>query len=186
MGGCGRSSTSPYLDDPTSVGNTLRSFPWFRPSRRPSLLLVHPVPCVHITAGVGRRGSHGTRGGDHRTCGSRSLVFPLLWTAASTRWHGPTGAESPRPPPEAHWYRSRIPRHGATTARPVPPTPAPERLRRDVSHTSWWSACASVPRGPLSAHSSLMTWSNWGRNLPIFSAHPLKNNTSVSSVDKRS
>ncbi len=64
---------------PTGVGNTLRSFPWVRPSRRPSLLLVHPVLCVHITAGVGRTGSPAMPGSDHRNCVSLSLAFPLFW-----------------------------------------------------------------------------------------------------------
>src|SRR5258708_922307 len=64
---------------PPCVGNTLRSFPWVRPSRRPSLLLVHPVLCVHITAGVGRTGSPAMPGSDHRNCVSLSLAFPLFW-----------------------------------------------------------------------------------------------------------
>ncbi len=64
---------------PTGVGNTLRSFPWFRPSRRLGLLLVHLVPCVHITAGVGRIDSPAMPGSDHRTCVSRSLVFLVFW-----------------------------------------------------------------------------------------------------------
>jgi hypothetical protein len=79
LGRCGRSSTSPHLDDPTFVGNTLRSFPWFRPSRRPGLLLVHPVPCVRITAGEGMIGSPAMPGSDHRTCVSQSLVFLIFW-----------------------------------------------------------------------------------------------------------
>ena len=53
---------------PTGVGNMWRCFHWLKPSRRPSLLLVHPVPCVRIIAGVGMIGSHATPGGDHRTC----------------------------------------------------------------------------------------------------------------------
>ncbi len=64
---------------PTGVGNTLRSFLWFRLSRRPSLLLVHPAPCVHITAGVGRTGSPAMPGSDHHNCVSVSLAFPLVW-----------------------------------------------------------------------------------------------------------
>ena len=76
---CGRSSASPYLDRPTSVGNRWRCFPWLGPSRRPSLLLVHPVPCVRIRASVGTTGSPAMPGSDHRTCVSLELSFPLFW-----------------------------------------------------------------------------------------------------------
>jgi len=41
---------------PTGVGNMWRCFPWLKPSRRPSLLLVHPVPSVRIIVGVGMIG----------------------------------------------------------------------------------------------------------------------------------
>jgi hypothetical protein len=63
---------------PTGAGNMWRCFPWLGPSRRPSLLLVHPVPSVRIIAGVGRIGSHATPGGDHRSSVSLSLAFPLF------------------------------------------------------------------------------------------------------------
>ena len=63
---------------PTGVGNMWRCFPWLKSSRRPSLLLVHPVPCVRIIAGVGRIGSHATPGGDHRNSVSLSLAFLLF------------------------------------------------------------------------------------------------------------
>src|SRR5713226_1468030 len=68
---------------PTGVGNMWRCFHWLDPSRRPSLLLVHPVPCVRIIAAVGRIGSHATLGGDRRTCGLPSLVFPIFWRATN-------------------------------------------------------------------------------------------------------
>src|SRR6266568_7386254 len=75
---------------PTGVGNMLRCFHWLKPSRRPSLLLVHPVPCVRITAGVGTLGSLTTPGGDHRSSVSLSQVFPLFSPPASIRRNGPT------------------------------------------------------------------------------------------------
>ena len=53
---------------PTGVGNMWRCFLWLELSRRPSLLLVHPVPCGRIIAGAGRIGSLATLGGDHRNC----------------------------------------------------------------------------------------------------------------------
>jgi hypothetical protein len=37
---------------PTGADNMWRCFPWLKPSRRPSLLLVHLVPSVRIIAGV--------------------------------------------------------------------------------------------------------------------------------------
>jgi len=63
----------------TGVGSTLRSLPWFRPSKRFCLLLAHLVPSVLITAGVGRTDSTAMPGSDHRTCVSVSLAFPLFW-----------------------------------------------------------------------------------------------------------
>src|SRR5947209_16213568 len=60
---------------PTGVGNMWRCFPWLKPSRRPSLLLVHLVPSVRIIAGVGRIGSHATVGGDLHRRASRSLAY---------------------------------------------------------------------------------------------------------------
>ena len=68
---------------PTGVGNMWRCFPWLKPSRRPSLLLVHPVRCVRIRAFVGRIGSRATPGGDPHGCASRSLAYPRF--SPSTR-----------------------------------------------------------------------------------------------------
>jgi len=53
---------------PTGVGNMLRCFPWLKPSRRPSLLLVYPVRCVRIRTFVGRTGSPAMPRPDHRNC----------------------------------------------------------------------------------------------------------------------
>jgi hypothetical protein len=63
---------------PIGVGNTLRSFPWFRPSNRFCLLLAHLVPFVLIAAGVGRIDSPAMPGSDHRNCVSVSLAFLLV------------------------------------------------------------------------------------------------------------
>jgi hypothetical protein len=63
----------------TGVDRTLRSFPWFRPSKKFCLLLAHLVPFVLITAGVGRTDSPAMPGSDHHTCVSVSLAFPLVW-----------------------------------------------------------------------------------------------------------
>jgi hypothetical protein len=70
---------------PTGVGNMWRCFPWLKPSQRPSLLLVHPVRCVRIIAGVGMIGSRAMPGGDHPNCGLPSLVFPLFSLATRPR-----------------------------------------------------------------------------------------------------
>src|SRR5258707_14996149 len=63
---------------PTCVGHMLRCFPWLGPSKRPSPLLVHPVRCVRIIAGVGSTGSHAMPGGDHPNCALPWLGFPLF------------------------------------------------------------------------------------------------------------
>ncbi len=62
----------------TGVGSTLRSFPWFRPSKRFCLLLAHLVPSVRITEGRGTTGSHTTPGLDHRDCVSLLPESPLF------------------------------------------------------------------------------------------------------------
>ena len=78
LGGWGRSSASPHLDDPTSAGNMSRCL-YSRKCRRALLLpLAHRVPCARIIAGVGRTGSHAMPGLDHRNCVSPSLAFPLF------------------------------------------------------------------------------------------------------------
>jgi hypothetical protein len=64
---------------PTGVGNTskylrLRSCPRAFPFPH-----AHRARYVRITAGAGTPGSHAMPGGGHRTCASRSLVFPLFW-----------------------------------------------------------------------------------------------------------
>ena len=76
VGGCGGPIPASRLDSPTSVGSTLRSFPWFRPSQRFCLLLAHRVRCGRITAGEGRTDSHAMPGGDHPTSVSPELSFP--------------------------------------------------------------------------------------------------------------
>ena len=63
---------------PIGVGNTWRSFPWFRPSNRCCLLPTPLVPFVLIAAGVGRIDSPAMPGGDHRNCVSASLAFLLV------------------------------------------------------------------------------------------------------------
>ncbi len=64
---------------PIGVGNTLRSFPWVRPSNRFCLLLAPLVPSVLIAAGVGRTDSPAMPGPDQRNYVSVSLAFPLVW-----------------------------------------------------------------------------------------------------------
>src|SRR6266516_1017351 len=63
---------------PTGAGNTSRCFHWLRAPRMFLLLLAHLAPYVLIVAGVGTTGSRGTPGGDHHTCASALLVFPLF------------------------------------------------------------------------------------------------------------
>ena len=63
---------------PIGVGNTLISFPWFKPSNRFCLLLAHLVPLVLIAAGVGRIDSPAMPGSDHRNCVSVSLALLLV------------------------------------------------------------------------------------------------------------
>src|ERR1700694_4461085 len=56
------------------------------------------------------------------------------------------GVGGPRPPGGAHWYRSRVRQHVATTAQRFPPNPAHERFGRDAFRTDCLSWCAIVPR----------------------------------------
>ena len=76
---------------PTGAGNMLRSFPWFRPSRRQNHLLVHPVPSVRTIVGVGKIGSSASPGGDRHICVLVSLAFPLVWLQSN---EGGTGRQS--------------------------------------------------------------------------------------------
>jgi hypothetical protein len=69
---------------PTGVGNTLRSFPWFRPSNR-FCLLAHRVLCVRIRAFVGMTDSRATPGGDLRNYVSLSLAFRLFLLSTRPR-----------------------------------------------------------------------------------------------------
>src|SRR6266568_5454269 len=64
---------------PIGVGNTLRSFPWFRLSNKFCLLLAHLVLSVLIAAGEGLTGSPAMPDPDQRNCVSVSLAFPLFW-----------------------------------------------------------------------------------------------------------
>jgi hypothetical protein len=63
---------------PTGVGNMWRYFHWLKPSRRPSLLLGHPVPSVRIIVGVGMIGCYVMLGRDFRNGASVSLAFLLF------------------------------------------------------------------------------------------------------------